>query len=130
MLILCRVQGFRIFSKNLQPDTRRSKEMDKEKIKEYAWYIAYGYIGAILGASIFSIETWYWEIKLYGWSGHLIQPAFIYVLIILISSIFLGIPGGFAAGIITQKWWGAMIGGFIPNFIIVKIIVENWYRLR
>ena len=104
--------------------------MDEDKLKGYVWFFVAGYLGAIVGAGLASIETWYWEIKLYGWSSQLILPAFLYIFVILLASIFIGVPGGFIGGLLTNKKWAAFLGGLIPNVIIVGIIVNNWYRIR
>jgi len=103
--------------------------MDKEQVKEYAWYVALGYVGALLSAAIPSINMWRWEFALYGWSRQLVQPAFLYGLIVMIASLLFGTPAGLIGGILIKKRWGAVLGGFIPNLIFVWIIVENWYRI-
>jgi hypothetical protein len=103
--------------------------MEKDKLKKYAWHALFGILGALLSWGILSIKPLTWEIRLYGWTGRIILPGILFILTVLVTCMLFGIPGGLIGGIMSKKWWGAFLGGFILNFPIVILVVNNYHRL-
>ena len=76
--------------------------MDKDKVMRYA---GLGLLGGWMGGIL-------WVFMIYGeWAGDILDRLILPMLII-------SIVGGIIGGVITKKWWGAMLGGIILQAVL------------
>jgi hypothetical protein len=89
-------------------------EMDKERLKRYAGYSGLGLVGGYIGIIIF-----------FGWSmgqWDPLSPIGFYsglTFVLLIQFLLNQIIGGFLGIILTKKWWGSIIGGFLLTWVAI-----------
>jgi hypothetical protein len=88
--------------------------VDKEKMKEYVGYSGLGLVGGYIGIIIY-----------FGWSlgqWNLLAPINFYKelsFVLLIQFLLNQIIGGFLGFVIIKKWWGAIVGGFVLNWVAI-----------
>lgn len=90
------------------------------KVRTYAGYAGIGFIVGYFTTTILSGEA------LWLFSGQDLDLNDIIVLFILVISPMLG---GVAGGILSKKWWGAVVGGVIADILGFILVFASlfWY---
>ena len=78
-----------------------------DKLKKYAGYTRLGFVGWLLSGFIVDILL----------IGSFLKPSACGLCCLL----------GFLGGVITKKWWGALVGGILPVFILFFALLA-WSR--
>ncbi len=89
--------------------------MDKEKLKKYTGYAGLGILGGYISfVLVGGLAAGEWDPI--GVLNIIFTPFLILILILW----------GLIGGIIANKWWGALVGGFISSWLFVLFLLWFW----